>query len=52
MLFVTHDVDEALCLGGRIIVLKDGKTVFDCASAKNEDYGAKREKLVSALING
>lgn len=52
VLFVTHDVDEALCLGGRIIVLKDGKTVFDCASAKNEDYGAKREKLVSALTEG
>ena len=45
VVFVTHDIDDALCFGERIIVIKDGKTVFDERNREN-----LRERLISALL--
>lgn len=57
VLFVTHDVDEAVKLADRLLVLKGGKIVFDCA-AKAEERAADgfceglRKRLVSVLTEG
>ena len=45
VVFVTHDIDDALCFGERIIVITDGKTVFDERNREN-----LRERLISALL--
>ena len=45
VLFVTHDIDEALNMADRIAVIKEGKTVLD---EKNGE--STRERLISALI--
>lgn len=50
-LFVTHDVDEALQLAERIIVINGGKTVLDLRKAMQSDCANLRDKLVSALVN-
>ncbi|MDE6504580.1 MAG: ATP-binding cassette domain-containing protein [Clostridia bacterium] len=50
-LFVTHNVDEALSLADRIIVIKGGKTVLDLPNGAEADSGNLRDKLVSALVN-
>ncbi len=47
-LFVTHDVDEALNLADRIIVLKDGAIVYDAPVRGEKD--ALRKRLISVLI--
>lgn len=45
-LFVTHDIDEALQLADRLIVIKDGACVLDgCAD------GTSRERVISALLS-
>ena len=38
-LFVTHDIDEAINVADRIIVLKGGKTVFDYTRPPQADSG-------------
>ncbi len=48
-LFVTHDVDEALAIAPRIIVINGGKTVLDVSSV-GEDKDELRKRLISALI--
>lgn len=48
-LFVTHDVDEALALSHRIVVIDGGKTVLDVSSV-GEDKDGLRKRLISALI--
>lgn len=50
-LFVTHDVDEALQLAERIIVINGGKTVLDLRKDIQSDCENLRDKLVSALVN-
>lgn len=45
VLFVTHDIDEAVVLADRIVVIKDGKAVLDEKNGEN-----MRERLISALI--
>lgn len=50
-LFVTHDVDEALRLAERIIVINGGKTVLDLRKDIQSDCANLRDKLVSALVN-
>ena len=40
VVFVTHDIDEALCIGQRIVVLKDGEAIYSarvtpCAYGEN-----------------
>ena len=57
VLFVTHDVDEAVKLADRLLVLKGGKIVFDCAAAaaeRAEDGLCEglRKRLVSVLTEG
>ncbi len=51
-LFVTHDIDEAINVANRIIVLKGGKTVFDYTRPPQADSGgALRRALINALIS-
>lgn len=51
-LFVTHDIDEAINVADRIIVLKGGKTVFDYTRPPQADSGgALRRALINALIS-
>ena len=52
--FVTHDVDEALYLGDRIVVLSSGKIVFECENVPDGAFGcgARRAELVKALVDG
>ncbi len=57
VLFVTHDVDEAVKLADRLLVLKGGKIVFDCAAAAAERVEdgfceGLRKRLVSVLTEG
>lgn len=57
VLFVTHDVDEAVKLADRLLVFKGGKIVFDCAAAaaeRAEDVFCEglRKRLVSVLTEG
>ena len=50
--FVTHDIDEALCLADRIIVLSGGKIVFDCKNSPSRPFGTHsdlREELIKVL---
>lgn len=47
-LFVTHDVDEALCVADRIAVIKDGGVVADAITAE-EDTEEIRRKLLEVL---
>lgn len=51
-LFVTHDIDEAINVADRIIVLKGGKTVLDYTRPPQADSGgALRKALINALIS-
>lgn len=51
-LFVTHDIDEAINVADRIVVLKGGKTVFDYTRPPQADSGgALRRALINALIS-
>ena len=57
VLFVTHDVDEAVKLADRLLVLKGGKIVFDCAAeaaerAEDSFCEGLRKRLVSVLTEG
>ncbi len=52
-LFVTHDVDEAVYLADRIVVLKAGNAVWDVANCEKKAYGEQtdlRPKLISKLL--
>ena len=52
VLFVTHDIDEAINVADRIIVLKGGKTVLDYTRPPQADSGgALRRALINALIS-
>lgn len=54
VLFVTHDVDEALYLADRIIVLNGGTVVKDLQNADKTAYGSNnslREEIIKSLLN-
>lgn len=48
-LVVTHDIDEALELADRVIVLSRGKIIYD--KAVGEDTEGMRKELVAALLS-
>ena len=56
IVFVTHDIDEALMLADRIILLREGKIALDCpvcTSIQNREYGKmtnEREILLNAQL--
>ena len=56
IIFVTHDIDEALMLSNRIILLKEGKIALDYTVEKdiqNREYGKmtkEREILLNAQL--
>ncbi len=49
-IFVTHDIDEALCLSDRIIVLSRGKIIFDSPNTHGGKFG-EHTPLRGQLIN-
>ena len=52
--FVTHDVDEAIYLADRIVVLAAGRVVLDRPNPRGSAFGAQsalREELVSCLLS-
>jgi sulfonate transport system ATP-binding protein len=53
MLMVTHDVDEAIGLGDRILVMRDGRIASDHAihlDAEHRARGAERDRLRAELL--
>lgn len=56
IIFVTHDIDEALMLSNRIILLKNGEIALDYIvekDIKNREYGKlnkEREDLINAQL--
>lgn len=54
VIFVTHDVDEALTLAERIVIINGGKVVYDkdLGGEVPRDYNERqRRELISALVN-
>lgn len=49
-LFVTHDIDEALAVAQRVVVINGGKIIADIATEGRADEKT-RELLISALVN-
>ena len=56
IIFVTHDVDEALMLSNKIILLENGKIKLEYkveSDVKNREYGkmnSDRKILINAMI--
>lgn len=53
-LFVTHDIDEALYLSDRIIVMRGGKVALDLINERKGEFGANsplRETIIKVLLN-
>ncbi len=53
-IFVTHDIDEALYLADRIIVIGGGKVLKDVQNADKGEFGANsplREIILKVLLN-
>lgn len=54
VIFVTHDIDEALYLADRIIVMRGGSILKDLQNENKGQFGANsplRENIINALLN-
>ncbi len=52
-LFVTHDIDEALYLADRVVVMDGGRISAEFENAEKVDFGASaplREKIIKCLL--
>jgi len=49
VLLVTHDVDEAIALGDRVMVMRDGRIAFQGSPREHEDKAALRKRLLLEL---
>ncbi|MGJ3192357.1 ABC transporter ATP-binding protein [Paenarthrobacter sp. FR1] len=49
VLLVTHDVDEAITLADRVIVLQDGRVALERAAGAGVDHYSLRGELLAAL---
>ena len=52
LVFVTHDVNEALANAGRVIALRDGAIVFDGPSAGLTEGGTLRAVYAHDFLTG
>ena len=56
VLLVTHDLEEAWCLGHRIILLKDGEIAYDCRPTRSQfptpygEQGEEKQKFFHAVL--
>ena len=54
VIFVTHDIDEALYLADRIIVMRGGKILKDLQNETKGEFGANsplREEIIKSLLD-
>lgn len=54
VIFVTHDIDEALYLADRIIVMRDGSILNDLQNENKGEFGANsplRETIIKVLLS-
>jgi sulfonate transport system ATP-binding protein len=49
VMLVTHDVDEAIALADRILVMRDGAIAFEHRAASNDEPAATRRRLLGEL---
>ncbi|HEY0201909.1 MAG TPA: ABC transporter ATP-binding protein [Burkholderiaceae bacterium] len=49
VLLVTHDVDEAIVLADRVLLMRDGVIAYEEVIAGNTDHGAIRARLLGQL---
>ncbi|SEI69087.1 sulfonate transport system ATP-binding protein [Arthrobacter sp. yr096] len=49
VLLVTHDVDEAITLADRVIVLQDGRVAVERTAGTSVDQSSLRDELLAAL---
>jgi ABC-type nitrate/sulfonate/bicarbonate transport system ATPase subunit len=53
-LFVTHDIDEAVYLADRIVIIKRGKIIYDKANKQSQSFGefsSARQEILNVLLN-
>jgi ABC-type nitrate/sulfonate/bicarbonate transport system ATPase subunit len=50
-LFVTHDIDEAVYLSDRIIILQKGKIIFDCVNLDKGCRFGESTRTRATLVN-
>ncbi|TIS11482.1 MAG: glycine/betaine ABC transporter, partial [Mesorhizobium sp.] len=48
--FITHDLDEAICLGDRIAIMKDGK--FVQVGTPEDIVTAPKDRYVADFVSG